>query len=95
MSEPAIDLEVLDGPDKPALLWALTYPDREQVHFKLADGGLDARIVRIDEMADGLSFRIMGIVESGPFMTKTFEGVYSVANRTGSLSLRDADPSLA
>lgn len=40
-------LQVIDGPDKPALQWALSYPEQEQVHFTLDYDGVDARILRM------------------------------------------------
>ena len=62
---PEHNLRVIDGPDKPALQWALAYPDREEVHFKLEDDSADASILRMDETADGLSFELEGILTSG------------------------------
>ncbi len=92
MSEHEINLEIMDGPDKPGLIWALTYPEKEQVHFKLADGGIDGRVTRIDEMADGFTFQIEGVVISGAFKDKAFSATYSVGERTGSLDIARTGP---
>ncbi len=84
-------LVVTDGPDKPALQWAVAYPEREQVHFKLEGDGIDAQILRMDEQPDGFSFELRGIARSGAMSGRPFRGSYSVESRSGSLSF-DAVP---
>ncbi len=84
---PERTLKIINGPDKPALQWALAYPDREQVHFRLENDGVDAQILRMDELPDGLSFTIEGVVKSGTLQGSSFRGAYSVETRSGSLSL--------
>jgi hypothetical protein len=80
-------LHVIDGPDKPALQWALAYPDREQVHFELENDSVDATIIRIDEMADGFSFELKGVLTSGVYKSLPFRGSYSVDSRSGQITV--------
>jgi len=80
-------LTIIDGPDKPALQWALAYPDREQVHFKLENDGIDAQILKIEELGEGFNFALQGVIRSGPLNGARFEGTYSVEARAGSLSI--------
>ncbi len=77
--------EITDGPDKPALQWAVAYPDRQEVHFRLDTDAVDARIDRIEEQADGFSFKLNGRVTTGPHKDRPFEANYSVEGRTGTL----------
>ncbi len=85
-------MQVVDGPDKPALLWAVSYPDREEVQFKLADGSITARIRRMSEQADGMSFELEGEVSAGPDEGRPLRGNYSVGDRTGALRIVGAVP---
>lgn len=87
---PQQTMTIIDGPDKPALQWALAYPDREQVHFKLENDGIDAQILRMDELGEGFSFALQGVIRSGPMQGTRFEGTYSVESRAGSLSIQGA-----
>lgn len=80
-------VRVVDGPDKPALLWAVSYPDRQEVLFKLEEGSLSARIRRMSEQADGMSFEIEGEVAAGPDEGRPVRGSYSVAERKGALRI--------
>lgn len=81
-------MTITDGPDKPALQWAVAYPDREQVHFKLENDGVDAQILQMDELGEGLSFALLGVIRSGSHNGRRFEGAYSVENRTGHLTIQ-------
>ena len=83
----ATPLLITGGPDKPALQFALAYPDQQEVHFKLADDGLDARILHMDEQGQSFDFRIEGVVTSGIHKGRTFSGTYSVQQRAGTLFL--------
>ncbi|MDX2204600.1 MAG: hypothetical protein NW223_17750 [Hyphomicrobiaceae bacterium] len=78
-------LAILGGPDKPALQWAIAYPDREQVHFKLQSDGVDVQIARMDELADGFTFELVGIVRSGTDQGRPFRARYSVEDRAGAM----------
>jgi hypothetical protein len=80
-------LRVIDGPDKPALQWALAYPDREEVHFKLEDEGVDASILRMNETGDGFSFELEGVLMSGAYKSRPFTGSYSVDSRSGQITV--------
>lgn len=81
---------IVDGPDKPALQWALAYPDREQVHFKLENDGIDAQILKMEELGEGFNFALQGVIRSGSFNGARFEGTYSVEARAGSLTISGA-----
>ena len=62
------DVLVVDGPDKPGLQWAVTYPERNvRVHFNTDDDIFDASVVEMEELEDGLSFRLTGAIETGAF----------------------------
>jgi hypothetical protein len=82
-------LDILDGPDKPALQWAVAYPERGQtVTFKLADDTVEASIAKMEEVG-GLDFDLEGTFVTGQLKNKAFAGHYSVETRSGSLALRD------
>lgn len=83
-------LRIVDGPDKPALEWALAYPEREQVHFRLNYDGVDASILRMNEVADGLSFELEGILTSGVYKSMPFTATYSVGSRHGQIIINQA-----
>lgn len=86
------ELTVLDGPDKPALQWALLYPERGKgVIFKVEDEAFEASIARMDEIGNGLSFDLKGEVTSGRYRGVPFSGVYSVESRSGLLKLAAQD----
>jgi hypothetical protein len=88
MSETAITLVITDGPDKPALQFALAYPERSEVHFALASDALDARILRMEEQGGGgFTFGLEGVVTSGIHKGRPFSGTYSVEQRAGRLTL--------
>lgn len=78
-------LELIDGPDKPALHWALAYPDEQFVHFKTADDAIDAEVRRIEELSDAFSFNIEGVARSGAYNGRAFHAIYSVERRSGTL----------
>ena len=80
-------LKIVNGPDKPALQWALARPGKEQVHFVLEGDAADAEIVRIEEVAEGLTFEINGRLTTGLYKGQPFQGIYSVQTRSGSIAL--------
>lgn len=81
-------LNIVDGPDKPALQWAVLYIDKGQtVTFWLQDEIVEAAIDRIDELT-GFDFSLAGKIVRGPFKNSEFDGRYSVATRSGSLEVR-------
>lgn len=79
--------EITDGPDKPALQWAVAYPDRQEVHFRLDNDAVDTRIDRIEEQADGFTFKVSGRVTTGRHKDRSFEANYSIEGRTGTLRI--------
>lgn len=79
---------VLDGPNKPALQFALLYPERGLcVTFKIEDEIVEAQIAEMVEMENGFSFDLKGTFSTGQLRGHPFHGAYSVASRTGSLVL--------
>lgn len=76
---------ITDGPDKPALQWAVAYPDRQEVHFRLEEDAVDAQIDQIEEQSDGFTFKLNGRLTTGPHKDHAFEAIYSVEGRTGTL----------
>ena len=80
-------LKIVNGPDKPALQWALAYPDREEVHFRLEHDAVDAKIQHLDEQAEGFTFAVKGILTTGLLKDKAFQATYSVETRSGPLTV--------
>lgn len=79
---------VRDGPDKPALQWALLYPERGQsVTFRTESDTVEAEIAEMEEIGNGFDFGLKGRFASGPLRGMPFHGIYSVASRQGSLTL--------
>lgn len=85
-------LHVVNGPDKPALLWAVSYPEREQVIFALEEGSISTRISRISERDDGFSFDVEGEIAAGPDEGRPFHASYSVTDRKGALTIVGGKP---
>lgn len=73
---------IVDGPDKPALQWSLAKPDH-YVHFRVKDDAFDARILHMEEGADGFTFELHGRVASGELKDEPFDAVYSIESRSG------------
>lgn len=81
-----VNCTILDGPDKPALLWSVAYPDRpETVIFNTDDGAIEAVISEMNELSDGISFSLRGRIISGPSIGQPFVASYSVETRSGEI----------
>ena len=80
-------MRVVDGPDKHALQWALTYPESGRVRFQIDDTPVDAAIDEMAEQVDGWTFDLKGRLASGPDKGAPFHGTYCVQSRSGSLFL--------
>lgn len=79
---------VIYGPDKPALQWALLYPERGQsVTFRTEDDVVEARIAEMVESGNGFDFDLRGTFCSGRLRDQPFHGTYSVESRSGLLTL--------
>lgn len=78
-------LKIIDGPDKPALQWAVAYPEEQEVNFKVEGDTVDARIDRIDEKGEGFSFELEGVLTSGTYKNAPFRASYSVESRSGAI----------
>lgn len=86
MSDEAVT--VIDGPDKPALQWALLYPERGQsVTFRTEDDVVEARIAEMVEIGNGFDFGLRGTFCSGRLRDRPFHGTYSVGSRSGSFRI--------
>lgn len=87
----AASLYAVDGPNKPALQWALLYPERGQtVMFKIGEDIVEARISEMEEIA-GFEFNLRGSFASGSLKGAPFKGYYSVETRSGTFQLKDED----
>lgn len=81
-------LTIVDGPNKPGLLYALVYPGRRHhVRFETADDAFKAHIDEMEEMEDGFSFLLKGRLMSGLHKNQWFEAVYSVGSHSGELAI--------
>ncbi len=79
---------VVYGPDKPALQWALLYPEKGQsVTFKIPDDVVEAQIAEMTETGNGFDFGLRGMFCTGRLSNRNFRGTYSVESRTGLLTL--------
>ena len=86
-------MEILDGPDKPELQWALNDPKEYKVNFRVENDAIDAQILRMVEGPDGFTFGLQGRIAAGIHKGSPFEAVYSIESRSGWLRL--AEPSEA
>ncbi len=82
-------LSIVDGPDKPALQRSLAHSGVNDVHFRVEGDAFDADIQRMDEEADGFTFKLLGRLTSGRDRGASFHGVYSIESRSGWLELGD------
>jgi hypothetical protein len=81
-------LTIINGPNKPALLYSLVYPGRRHhVHFETSDDAFDASIDEMNELDDGFSFVLKGELTSGLHKHEPFEAIYNVGSRRGELGL--------
>jgi hypothetical protein len=81
--------DVLDGPDKPSLQWAVAHPERGQtVTFKLPETTVEASIAKMEETG-AFDFDLEGKFETGELKDKAFAGHYSVETRSGSLKIQE------
>jgi hypothetical protein len=80
---PSNKLNIVDGPDKPALQLSLTKPGECFVHFHLENDAVDAEILRMEEGADGFTFELQGRLTSGQRKGEPFDALYSIGTRSG------------
>ena len=78
---------IIDGPDKPALQSSLANTSEQDVYFRVEGDAFNAQILRMDEEADGFTFKVRGRLTSGSDSGVPFRGVYSVGTRSGWLEL--------
>ena len=88
-------VKILDGPDKPALQWALNDPKEYNVNFRVDDDAVDAQILRMVEGPDGFTFGLQGRIAAGANKGAPFEAVYCIESRSGWLRLVEPDEASA
>lgn len=82
--------ELTDGPDKPALQWAVAYPERERVQLRGPGEVFDAEVRSMEETGGGgMGFRLLGLIRSGRFDGRPFEAAYDLGTRSGILDIVD------
>ena len=79
-------LKIDSGPDKPALEQSLAY-ENVRVEFVHEGSPFHAHIEHLEEQAEGFTFEIKGRILTGDLKGQTFQGIYSVGTRSGSLAL--------
>lgn len=91
---PDIELTIVGGPDKPALQWAVAYPERHvHVHFDTTTDALDVHVDEIKEMDQPTQFGLKGRIASGVYKGWPFKAIYDLTDRSGTLKAHD--PGLA
>ena len=81
-----VELRIVEGPDKPALQWAVAYPNRHlHIHFDTFADAVDAHLDRMQELGDGTQFELYGHLTSGLYKGWPFKGVYDLETRSGVL----------
>jgi hypothetical protein len=79
-----VKLNIVDGPDKPDLQWAVAYPDRGlQVHFRTDADAVDAQVDHVEEFGDGTQLGLAGYLTSGLYKGWPFKAVYDLGSRSG------------
>jgi hypothetical protein len=94
---PTTRLTIVDGPPKPELRWALANPDKDpHIHFETEGDPIDVHLDRMEELADGTSFGLIGHVVSGSHKGKSFKAVYYLTEhdeqQRGAIDILDARP---
>jgi hypothetical protein len=91
------ELNIVDGPTKPDLQWALAHPERHlHIHFDTGRDAVDAHIDEMHELDDGTRFALKGHLTSGAYKGWPFKAVYDVASRSGLIkAIEPAPPSRA
>jgi len=85
-----VELNIMDGPDKPDLQRAVAYPDRDlHVHFRTDGDAVDAHIDRVEEFGDGTQFGLAGQLVSGLYKGWPFKAVYELGSRSGIIKARE------
>jgi hypothetical protein len=84
-SEYPMEIEIIAGPNKDALDWAMTYPEVNRfVSFRSPTALFDAVIEKIDEVELPI-VRLTGTIDSGPLTGYTFNGTYQLETHKGLL----------
>lgn len=81
-----VELDIVDGPTKPDLQWAIAYPERHlHIHFDTARDAVDAHLDEMQEMGDGTRFALKGHLTSGMYKGWPFKAVYDISTRSGTI----------
>jgi hypothetical protein len=97
---PTTRLVIVDGPPKPDMQWAVAYPEKDpHIHFETEGDPIDVHLDRMEELADGASFGLVGHVVSSNHKGKRFKAVYHLFDRVdeqrGIIDILDAAPDAA
>jgi hypothetical protein len=77
-----VRLNIVDGPLKPDMQWAVAYPDKHQhIHFETDADPVDVHLDRIEELGDGTSFGLTGHIVSSNHKNRRFRAVYHLSER--------------
>jgi hypothetical protein len=80
---------ITDGPNKPTLQRALMLPTEITARFQLEGGeGIDVGIAKMEEHADGFTFKLEGRVTSGAMKGSQFRAIYSIEGRSGTMAVQ-------
>jgi len=67
-------ITIVDGPLKPDVQWAVTYPEKDlRIHFETEGDPVDVHVDRTEELGDGTSFGLTGHVASSNHRGKRFK----------------------
>jgi hypothetical protein len=81
-----IELRIKDGPTKPDLQWAVSYPDRHiHMHFDTVEDAVDAHVDAMDEQPNGTTFVLTGHLVSGLYKGWLFRAEYDLESKAGIL----------
>ena len=85
-----VELCIKEGPTKPDLQWAVSYPDRHiHVHFDAVHDAVDAHVDTMEEQIDGTTFLLTGHLTSGMYKGWPFRAMYDLTERAGILHATD------
>ena len=91
-----VELRIKEGPTKPDLQWAVSYPDRHiHVHFDAVDDAVDAHVDTMEEQRDRTTFLLTGHLTSGMYKGWPFRAMYDLTERAGILHATEPKAPLA
>ena len=89
------EIKITDGPAKPDLQWAVSYPEKHlHIHFATDADPLIVHLDQMQEIADGTEFELKGHIVSEPYKNKKFTALYDLESKTGVLEVAEAEAPL-